>query len=236
MSAVQRLQQKPLNRVRSTMWRSAACSTCGGAASLRGALNCWRRSRSDRSDSPVSSKPAAIPLFADAYLADTTHLSTEEHGAYLLLLMAAWRTDDCALPVDDRKLARIAKMSPRKWLAIRATVLEFWTIDGDRMWQKRLRQEHRFVRQKSEGNRKSAVARWNRQGIENKRSVGCDRISDRNAPPPPPITERNARARFPSRHDEASVPIPTDLADPTEARRLGVILGGLHGAGNEDAS
>ena len=82
----------------------------------------------------MSSKPAAIPLFADAYLADTMHLSTEEHGAYLLMLMAAWRYDDCSLPSDDKKLARVVGLSPRRWGQIKDTLLEFWTLDGDRIF------------------------------------------------------------------------------------------------------
>lgn len=137
----------------------------------------------------MSSKPAAIPLFADAYLADTMHLTTEEHGAYLLLLMAAWRFEDCSLPGDDKKLSRIAGLSPRKWDGIKDTILEFWTVDGDRIFQPRLRKERGYVLQKSESNRKNAEKRWSGQGTENKQSGSYDRISDGNAPPPPPIEE-----------------------------------------------
>lgn len=134
----------------------------------------------------MGGKPAAIPLFADSYLADTMHLTTEEHGAYLLLMMAAWRQDDCTLPNDDRKLARIAKLSTRKWAAIRETVFEFWTVEGDRIFQQRLRKERGYVVQKSEANRQNANKRWQQQDTENKQSGECERISERNAPPPPP--------------------------------------------------
>lgn len=134
----------------------------------------------------MGGKPAAIPLFADAYLADTTHLTTEEHGAYLLLLMAAWRQDDCGLPNDDRKLARIAGLTPRKWASIKPTIMAFWTLSEGRYAQARLRREHDFVCKKSEANRKAALSRWEPQEPENKRGGGMRLQCDRNAPPPPP--------------------------------------------------
>ena len=134
------------------------------------------------------SKPAAMPLFGDAYLADTTHLTTEEHGAYLLLMIAAWRQEDCGLPMDDKKLARIAGLSTKKWTSIRGTVLEFWKLDNGRIYQPRLTKEHQYVCQKSQANRKSAEARWNKQPIENKQTDECERISEGNTPPPPPLS------------------------------------------------
>jgi uncharacterized protein YdaU (DUF1376 family) len=137
----------------------------------------------------LSGKPASLPLFADAYLADTTHLSTEEHGAYLLLMMAAWRQADCALPDDDRKLARIAGLSTKKWASIKPTIMEFWQVEGGRIHQRRLRKEHEWVAQKSAHNRAAAEARWAAQDIENKQPEPCERISECNAPPPPPPKE-----------------------------------------------
>jgi uncharacterized protein YdaU (DUF1376 family) len=159
-------------------------------------------------------KPAALPLFGDSYLADTTHLTTEEHGAYLLLMLAAWRNADCALPGDDRTLARITRLSTRRWNALKPTLLAFWTLDAStgRLFQRRLRQEFAYVLDKSQGAKAAAEARWGRdgqsfgqvdaqksntslqhgdertdaQGIENAQCGRCEGICVCNAPPPPP--------------------------------------------------
>jgi len=130
------------------------------------------------------SAPAYLPLFGSDYLADTAHLTTEEHGAYLLLLMAAWRQDDCGLPNDDRKLARIVGLSVRKWAGIKATILEFWTVEDGRIFQARLRKERGYADRKSEGNRQNASKRWAKQAVEKQQSEPCERICDGNAPQP----------------------------------------------------
>lgn len=123
------------------------------------------------------SKPSHIPLFPDAYLRDTTHLTTEEHGAYFLLLMAAWGSEDCSLPNDERRLAALVKMTVAKWRKIAPTVLEFWTIDKGRISQKRLRKEWAYVQQKR-GKAKAAVEeRWNREkGYGRNTDVDTDAI------------------------------------------------------------
>lgn len=83
----------------------------------------------------------ALMLWTDAYLADTTHLSAEEHGVYLLLLMAAWRTPDCSLPDDDDRLARMARVGLKKWRQVRAVMEQFWTVENKCWTQKRLLKE-----------------------------------------------------------------------------------------------
>jgi uncharacterized protein YdaU (DUF1376 family) len=54
-----------------------------------------------------------MPFYVADYLADTGHLSTTQHGAYVLLIIHYWRRGE--LPDDDAKLARIAKLSVKNW-------------------------------------------------------------------------------------------------------------------------
>jgi len=92
----------------------------------------------------------SLPLFTDAYLADTRHLSATEHGAYLLLLMMAWRTPDCRLPDDDAKLAKWACVDARTWKRIKPTIMEFWTPESGTWTQRRLAKEREYVSKRAE--------------------------------------------------------------------------------------
>lgn len=87
----------------------------------------------------------ALPLWTDAYIADTQHLTNEEHGVYLRLLMFAWRTPDCSLPDDDRRLALMVGVTPKKWASLKAAVMVFWSLENGRWMQKRLTAEREFV-------------------------------------------------------------------------------------------
>ena len=88
-------------------------------------------------EAPVAEFPA-LPLFTDAYLADTRHLTAEEHGAYLLLLMCAWRTRGCALKDCDQTLARTVGVTRARWRKLKPVMLEFFTADGGVWQQKKL--------------------------------------------------------------------------------------------------
>ena len=144
----------------------------------------------------MSNTAPAIPLFGDAYLADTHHLTLEEHGAYLKLLMIAWRTEGCALPADDMRLAKMVGVTKAKWGKLKPVVMAFWSLADGQWTQRRLTKERAFVDKKREANRAAAETRWKPQPIENARDEACDRISERNAPPPPPpqVTEEEVEA------------------------------------------
>lgn len=100
-----------------------------------------------------------MPFYVADYLSDTGHLTTEQHGAYFLLLCHQWRTG--SVPTDPKELARLTRCSLKVWNArIAESVLKFFDpIDGA-LVQKRLRIEA----EKSIANRKkkadAAQAKW----------------------------------------------------------------------------
>jgi uncharacterized protein YdaU (DUF1376 family) len=73
-----------------------------------------------------------MPVFIGDYLADTMHLSTEQHGAYLLLLFHLWRRG--SLRDEDAVLAKISGLGESAWSLHRPVLAEFFKIH-DGLWQ-----------------------------------------------------------------------------------------------------
>jgi uncharacterized protein YdaU (DUF1376 family) len=73
-----------------------------------------------------------MPVFIGDYLADTMHLTTEQHGAYLLLLFHLWRRG--SLRDDDAVLAKISGLGENAWNLHRPALAEFFKIH-DGLWQ-----------------------------------------------------------------------------------------------------
>ena len=65
-----------------------------------------------------------MPLYVGDYLGDTGHLTTAQHGAYLLLMMHYWRKGE--LPDDDRQLSKITKLPLRTWGDYRPVLQQFF--------------------------------------------------------------------------------------------------------------
>lgn len=88
------------------------------------------------------SQAPSMPVYTDALLGDTLHLSTEEFGAYCLILFATWRNNGRPLPDDDRTLARICRVDIRRWRqTLRPRLIGFFDNSGGFLRQKRLETE-----------------------------------------------------------------------------------------------
>lgn len=122
----------------------------------------------------------ALPLFTDAYLGDTTHLTTIEHGAYLLLLITMWR-NKCILPNDDKLLARYARLTPAQWARVKPVLWPFFDVSEDTISQARLTDEAYYVKRKSKQSSDAANARW----LKNNEKDNAGALPDRCPPPHP---------------------------------------------------
>ena len=95
-----------------------------------------------------------MPLYVADYLADTVHLTTAEHGAYLLLLMYYWTHG--TLPADENAIRRITKLSEANWKRSGKTVLDFFPCVYDTRRNKRADQELAKAIEKSSVNSANA--------------------------------------------------------------------------------
>lgn len=109
----------------------------------------------------------ALPLWTDAYMADTTDLSAEHHGVYLMMMMIAWRRPDCALPSDMGVLKRMlagacCDMHGNRFNRIVPDILaRFWTLGPDgKFHQPRLDKERGYLRDRSVKYSANARKRW----------------------------------------------------------------------------
>lgn len=68
-----------------------------------------------------------MQFYVADYLADTMHLSAEEHGAYLLLIFNYWQTGK---PIPKSRLQKIARIDNDRWPAVEQTLSEFFNDNG----------------------------------------------------------------------------------------------------------
>lgn len=110
-----------------------------------------------------------FPFYVRDFVADgkVESMSTEEVGAYVLLLCKAWHeTPPCSIPNNDAVLSRWSRIEPQRWAACRIAVLHCWTLNAqdNRYYQKRLQSEYRKLRElqnlRSRAGVKGNTKRW----------------------------------------------------------------------------
>ena len=130
------------------------------------------------------SKRAWMPLYVGDYLGDTGHLTTSQHGAYLLLMMHYWRKG--GLPDDDEQLAAITKLPLNIWRSYRSVIQAFF-YDG--WFHKRIDAELAEMEVKTrkrvlagqKGGLNSALSRMKLENAANGRSIPKQCLSNASA-------------------------------------------------------
>ncbi|WP_454864555.1 YdaU family protein [Pseudomonas rhizophila] len=129
---------------------------------------------------------AALPymqFYVADYLADTSHLTTEEHGAYMLLLFSYWQTGK---PLRIDRLSTIARIPNDRWTSVADTLSEFFHITETHWVQFRVESDLEAVNSKVQtaSNAGKASARkkaLQKQQNSNESSTTVDDPLQRNA-------------------------------------------------------
>lgn len=106
-----------------------------------------------------------MPLYVGDYMAATSRLTTEQHGAYLLMIMDYWKNGP--IPDDDAVICQITKLSPNAWSKSKALLLAFFERSNGRLLHHRVEKEKAIAITRVEIAHVRAVtaaeARWKRQ-------------------------------------------------------------------------
>lgn len=104
-----------------------------------------------------------MPLYVADYLSSTTRLTTEQHGAYLLLIMDYWKNG--RLPNDDHVLSQITRMSIERWGVLRGVLEGFFEVTDKEWIHTRIEKELEQTRSKlREALMKSILGNYKRHG------------------------------------------------------------------------
>ncbi|MFL5900983.1 MAG: YdaU family protein [Solirubrobacterales bacterium] len=103
-----------------------------------------------------------MPFYWGDYFRDTHQMTTLEHGAYLLLIGSYWSLGG-PLPDNDKKLAKLVKLSPPEWLEMREELQSFFEVK-DGLWRhpridRELEKAAERFKQSREAARRSAEVR-----------------------------------------------------------------------------
>lgn len=137
-----------------------------------------------------------LPLWTDAWAADTDHLTCEEEGIYFRLVRVMWRTPGCRVPNDDQWLAKHLRMTLADVAAkARPIISEFCQTDGNFVFQKRLVREFTYTTKTNKAQSERAKARWRK--------------------------EKENAAAYAALHQSGTAPTPTPTPTPKQARAEG---------------
>lgn len=133
------------------------------------------------------SKAPSMPLFCGDYLADTKHLTLEQHGAYMIILMVTWRNGGKPIPDDADIISKYLSCSRDRWVnKIRPTLYPFFNLEAGTWRSERLEHEWEFVQKAiaikrengAKGGRPAGFSKKPDEESQNQRQSGQKQISE----------------------------------------------------------
>lgn len=149
-----------------------------------------------------------MPVYIGDYLSATTRLTTEQHGAYLLLLMDYWKNGPP--PDDDRVLAQITRMPENAWSNARSILEPFFKVSENKWTHVRVERELLDAeKRKTTANLRAkagAQARWSKSNAS----------SIPQAMPEPMLVDASSPSPSPSSKARKTKPKSSDVERPAE--------------------
>lgn len=161
-----------------------------------------------RPSMPKDGRSPAFLFYPEDFSADgkVEAMSTEQVGAYILLLCKAWHEKPAgSVPDNDVILARWARLDLEQWKASREVILSPFTVGADgRLYQGRMVQEHRKLQAAKKKRERAA-----RIGAHHRWDDGSNRIAialqpDQNG------NAKTMRKNAISSSSSSSIPIPRE--------------------------
>ncbi|MCX7170309.1 MAG: DUF1376 domain-containing protein [Proteobacteria bacterium] len=146
-----------------------------------------------------------MPLYIGDYLSDTMHLTAEQHGAYLLAIMAYWKNGG-PLPVES--MATICHLTGDAWSNAQAMLAQFFNLESKpSFWvHNRVEAELAKARKNKQGAVSKAItaaqARWG------KNNSNASSNASSNAPGMPQAMLEGMLERCPSPSPILYTPLP----------------------------
>lgn len=137
-----------------------------------------------------------MPIYIGDYLADTTRLTTEQHGAYFLLMMDYWRSGPP--PDDDEILQNVTRLSAFLWKKTRPVLEKLFSVQDGAWHHKRIDEEIATALEgkgaASDKAKKAAEARWGKKDAPSNAQVNApDMLEECPLPSPSPLTPKTLK-------------------------------------------
>jgi uncharacterized protein YdaU (DUF1376 family) len=139
-----------------------------------------------------------MAFYVGDYVKNTLKLTTRQHGAYLLLILACWQ-DGGSVDGDDETLATITKLSMKDWLRDRPKLAPYFEATAQKWTHRRVVDElleaARLTRERSSAGQRGAAKRWQRHGGAMAEPLASARQNDAPSPSPLPSPSDSPEAR-----------------------------------------
>lgn len=153
-----------------------------------------------------------MPFYVADYLADTMHLTTSEHGAYLLIILHYWKSGP--IPDDDSRLATISRLGDA-WSNASSSIRAFFEQRDGMLYHKRIDHEKAEAIGNQDRNHARAKAAANKRWGKNATSNACSNApnvpGDCPSPSPSPIVKTKSKAE-----SAIATRLPADWTPSTE--------------------